>query len=59
MNWIALGGTGFHQREDVFGLPELIQAFDLKYLNPAQAAINLSKADHSTDCTSAVWIGTN
>ncbi len=46
VNWIALMGASFDEKEDVFTLAELVQRFDLRHLNPAPAAVNFTKADH-------------
>jgi glutamyl-tRNA synthetase len=46
VNWIALMGASFDDKEDVFTLPELVRRFDLRHLTPAPAAVNFTKADH-------------
>ncbi len=46
VNWIALMGASFDEKEDVFNLAELVQRFDLRHLTPAPAAVNFTKADH-------------
>jgi len=46
INWIALMGASFDERQDVFSLPELVERFSLQHLTPAPAAVNFSKADH-------------
>ena len=46
VNWIALMGASFDEKQDVFTLPELAQRFSLDHLSPAPAAVNFTKADH-------------
>ena len=46
VNWIALMGASFDERQDVFSLQELVERFSLDHLTPAPAAVNFSKADH-------------
>jgi len=46
VNWIALMGASFDEKQDVFSLPELIERFSLNHLTPAPAAVNFTKADH-------------
>ena len=45
-NWIALMGWSYDDHTEYFDLPDLVNKFDLKKLNPAPAAINFSKLDH-------------
>ena len=45
-NWIALMGWGYDDHTEFFTINDLIQKFSLKRLNPAPAAINISKLDH-------------
>jgi len=46
VNWIALLGASFDEKQDVFTLAELVQRFSLDHLSPAPAAVNFTKADH-------------
>jgi glutamyl-tRNA synthetase len=46
VNWIALMGASFDEKQDVFSLPELVERFSLNHLTPAPAAVNFTKADH-------------
>jgi glutamyl-tRNA synthetase len=46
INWIALMGASFDEKQDVFSLPELVERFSLDHLTPAAAAVNFTKADH-------------
>jgi glutamyl-tRNA synthetase len=46
VNWIALMGASFDEKQDVFSLPELVEHFSLDHLTPAPAAVNFTKADH-------------
>lgn len=46
VNWIALMGWSYNDREEFFTLPEMIERFSLDKLNPAPAAINFTKLDH-------------
>jgi glutamyl-tRNA synthetase len=46
VNWIALMGASFDEKQDVFTLAELVQRFSLAHLSPAPAAVNFTKADH-------------
>ncbi len=46
INWIALMGWSFNDREEFFSLEDLIHKFNLEHLNPSPAAINFSKLDH-------------
>ena len=45
-NWIALMGWSFDDHTEYFTLPDLVQKFSLKKLNPSPAAINFTKLDH-------------
>lgn len=46
INWIALMGWSYNDREEFFSLEDLIQKFNMEHLNPSPAAINFSKLDH-------------
>jgi glutamyl-tRNA synthetase len=46
INWIALMGWGYDDHTEFFTIDDLIDKFSLKRLNPAPAAINISKLDH-------------
>jgi glutamyl-tRNA synthetase len=46
INWIALMGWSFDDHTEFFTMPELIEKFSMDRLNPAPAAINLTKFDH-------------
>ena len=46
VNWIALMGWSYDDHTEFFTLPDLVEKFDLKRLNPSPAAINFSKLDH-------------
>lgn len=46
VNWIALMGWSYDDHTEFFTLPDLVEKFDLKHLNPSPAAINFSKLDH-------------
>jgi glutamyl-tRNA synthetase len=46
VNWIALMGWGYDDHTEFFTIDDLIEKFSLERLNPAPAAINISKLDH-------------
>lgn len=46
VNWIALMGWSYNDRDEFFSLSELIERFSIERLNPSPAAINFSKLDH-------------
>lgn len=46
VNWIALMGWSYDDHTEFFTLPDLVEKFSLKKLNPSPAAINFSKLDH-------------
>ena len=45
-NWIALMGWSFDDHTEFFSLPDLVDKFSLRKLNPSPAAINFTKLDH-------------
>ncbi len=45
-NWAALMGWSYDDRTEFFTLPDLVEKFDIRRLNPSPAAINFSKLDH-------------
>ena len=46
LNWVSLMGWSYDDQTEFFTLPDLIEKFSLKKLNPAPAAINISKLDY-------------
>jgi glutamyl-tRNA synthetase len=46
VNWTSLMGWSYDDHTEFFKLPELVEKFNLKHLNPAPAAINFTKFDH-------------
>lgn len=46
VNWTALMGWSYDDHTEFFTMPELIEKFNLKKLNPSPAAINFSKLDN-------------
>ena len=46
VNWIALMGWGYDDHTEFFTIKDLTGKFSLERLNPAPAAINISKLDH-------------
>ena len=46
INWVALMGWSYDDHTEFFTIPDLIEKFSLKKLNPSPAAINFSKLDH-------------
>jgi glutamyl-tRNA synthetase len=46
VNWAALIGWSYDDKTEFFTLEDLIQAFSIRKLNPAPAALNFSKLDH-------------
>ena len=46
VNWVALMGWGAGETEDVLGLDEMIEKFDINHLNPSPAGINFTKLDY-------------
>jgi len=45
-NWIALMGWSYDDHSEFFTLPDLVDKFSLRKLNPSPAAINFTKLDH-------------
>ena len=45
-NWIALMGWSYDDHTEFFTLPDLVEKFSLRKLNPSPAAINFTKFDH-------------
>lgn len=46
VNWTALMGWSYNDRDEFFTMPDLIEKFSLDRLNPSPAAINFSKLDY-------------
>ncbi|MCJ7532875.1 MAG: glutamate--tRNA ligase [Anaerolineales bacterium] len=46
INWVALMGWSYDDQTEFFTLPDLVEKFSLEKLNPAPAAINISKLDY-------------
>ena len=46
INWVALMGWSYDDQTEFFTLPDLVEKFSLNKLNPAPAAINISKLDY-------------
>lgn len=46
VNWVALMGWSYDDHTEFFTLPDLVEKFSFKKLNPSPAAINFSKLDH-------------
>lgn len=46
INWIALMGWSYDDHTEFFTLPDLVDKFSLRKLNPSPAAINFTKFDH-------------
>ncbi len=46
INWIALMGWSYDDHTEFFNLPDLVEKFSLRKLNPSPAAINFTKFDH-------------
>src|SRR5690606_22976134 len=46
LNWIALMGWSYDDKTEFFTLPDLIEKFDIRKLNPSPAAIDFKKLDH-------------
>jgi glutamyl-tRNA synthetase len=46
VNWITLMGWSYDDHTEFFTLPDLVEKYSLKKLNPSPAAINFSKLDY-------------
>jgi len=46
INWISLMGWSYDDHTEFFSLPDLVEKFSLKKLNPSPAAINFTKLDY-------------
>ncbi len=46
INWVALMGWSYNDRDENFFMDDLIEKFSLEKLNPSPAAINFTKLDH-------------
>jgi glutamyl-tRNA synthetase len=46
VNWAALIGWSYDDKTEFFTMEDLIDAFSVRKLNPAPAALNFSKLDH-------------
>lgn len=46
VNWTTLMGWSYDDHTEFFSMEDLIQKFSLDHLNPAPAAINITKLDH-------------
>ena len=46
VNWAALIGWSYDDKEEEFSMDDLIEKFSIEKLNPAPAALNFTKLDH-------------
>jgi len=46
VNWISLMGWSYDDHTEFFTLPDLVEKFSLRKLNPSPAAINFTKLDY-------------